>query len=457
MTLRLPSLLSAVLLTSAWLTAEATNPAKPYRLFVGVDLSVKTDDGTRRPVRTIEPSHIVLAEPERPTLSLREAPPFSWEHKTKVSRAPIAITDFQQHRTFTLRNDQKLQYLATQNNMAIYQQEKTDAARLAAAQARFTEQIARASYVAAERDKQSRAGLEGGPPEGYQAGGRDGLDFANVASNVPEAEAAMADQFLETQMSTNDPTFLDRAQGVDSAAGADVMELSFNVSSPDPIANAYVVIMGAIAQGEEEGVVAFHQPIGAIGPQPRKIKVRKTGFQPGFVIKEVKLHLYAYGKELATNLSERAVGMTREEAREFLLLSHIADHAVESLPPSPVWTLAPTALLAAKSAQDFDYPVVANIDADGSIISIHNSDTAARAYLADIHNAGDLRAKATPGQSLSASVRVSTDGQEITFNHADHLPERVIDALRDMVFLPALDVGTPVAATTRINLADFFH
>ena len=196
----------------------------------------------------------------------------------------------------------------------------------------------------------------------------------------------------------------------------------------------------------------------AIGPEPRKIRIRKTGFKPGFTIEDVKLHLYAYGKELATNLSERAVAMTREQAREFLLLSHIADHAVESVDPAPVWTLAPPALLAARSADAFNHPVVVNLDADGSVLSIHNSEAEARAYLAEIHDAADLRTKATTdGKSLTSSVRVTAGEAGVAFDQTGRLPPHVVDALREMIFLPALDLGTPVAATTRINLADFFR
>ena len=43
----------------------------------------------------------------------------------------IEQVDFEQHRAYSLRNDKAMQYMSTQNHMAVYQQEKTDAARLA--------------------------------------------------------------------------------------------------------------------------------------------------------------------------------------------------------------------------------------------------------------------------------------------------------------------------------------
>jgi hypothetical protein len=253
---------------------------------------------------------------------------------------------------------------------------------------------------------------------------------------------------------------LERMQGADAEGGHDVMELTFTVSSPDPIADAYVVIMGDIKQGEQEGTITFHHPVGAIGPEPRKVKVRKTGFQPGFTIEDVKLHVYAHGKELATNLSEKSVPLTRQQAREYLLLSHIAQNSLETVTPQPVWTLAPSALLAAKDGARFDYPVAVTIDADGAVLSIHNSETEARAFLAQIHDAADLRSKSTPDKASTTfadSVRVADQDADVALDQTGRLPRHVVAAMEDMFFLPALDLGSPVAGTAKVNLAEFFR
>ena len=446
--------------------------SKGYRLFVGVDLMLKQKDAGVTRINALKPNEVIVADSEQPRVPLREAGPFSWEHVTKVSRNPVTISDFQQHRAFTLRNDKAMQYMSTQNNMAIYQQEKTDAARLAHSDAKYTQQIRRDVYVYSERDLQARAKMAGG---NYTPGGRGGLDFNNPQgtygsgqvgellreSNVAafEAQDAMEDQYFDAATDTVQPEFNDRMQGATGEGGHDVMELSFQLSSPLSVADAYVVVMGAIRQGDEHGVVTFHQPVGSIGPEPRKIKIRKTGFQPGFTIEEVKLHVYTHGKELATNLSERAVEMTREQAREFLLLSHIADHPVESVSSTPVWTLAPTALLAAKSAREFDYPLIATVDADGSLLSIHESESDARAFLTEIEETADLRTRTTPGLptgSLAQSVRVASDTENDILDRTGRLPDHVVAAMQEMVFLPALDLGSPIASTVRINLADFF-
>ncbi len=447
---RRPLALLACLLAVASATL-AQAPAKPYRLFIGVDLKIKDGENRYRPVDSLKANEVILAEPDLPTVRLRDAGPFSWEHRTKVSRAPLTITDFEQHKVFSLRNDKAIQYMATQNNMAIYAQERADYQRMEAGEA--SRMVA---HAAANRHGVDVAIANGVLVTQLTIDAADAW-VADANAVYEEAFDAMIEQQEASSAMIGNTAMLDEALDATSEGGEDILALAFTLSSAEPIANAYVVVMGAVTQGEEKGVITFHQAIGAIGPEPRRIKIRQTGFQPGFTIEEVKLHVYAHGKELATNLSERAVPLSRDEAREFLLLSHIADHAVDSVEPTPVWTLVPPALLAAKSAQSFDYPVVANIDADGSVISLHETEADARAYLAQIHDAADLRSKATPGKSLASSVRIATDDHAMQLDQTGRIPAPVVTAMREMVFLPALDVGTPAPGTIRVNLADFFR
>lgn len=438
--------------------AYAQSAAKPYRLYVGVDLLVPDPSGedasARLPVATLRPREVILDDDARTRVPLRDVPAFSWARKTKISRSPITISDFQQHKVFSLKNNKSIQYMAAQNNMTLYAQE-----RAAYKQMEMGEANRMVAHAAANRHGLDVAARNGVAVDGRSYAAADAW-VASANEDFAEATEQFVEQSAESGAMISDRTLLDRADEAADEDGEDVLELTFSLSSPDPIADAYVVVMGNVTMGEQQGIVTFHQSVGALGPQPRKITVRKLGFQPGFDIQDVKLHVYSHGRELATNLSERAIGMTHQEAREFLLLSHIADNALETVTPTPVWNLAPAALLAADAATDFDYPVVVNVDADGSIISIHNSETEARAYLAEIHDASELRTKATPGKSgatFADSVRVSDQDANVALDQTGRLPGHVVAAMRDMFFLPALDIGSPVAGTAKVNLAEFFR
>lgn len=426
---------------------------KNYRVYVGVDLSVKKDDA-KIPVESLRKNDIIVSPDNGSSIRLKEVSSFDWARTLKASRSPITISDFEESRAYSLANDKRMQYLQTQNNMAVYQQERAAYFEAEAGAARRMQSAAITNQSNLEREEKNGMIVDGLSKASAQAF----LD--STTADLQAAELAQSNQFFEGESMIGDSTFVDRATGLDSDGGEDVLELKFEISSLVPIADAYIVVMGVVTQKEEEGITIFHQNIGAIGPEPRNVKIRKLGFEPGFTIKDVNLHVYTNGKEIATNRSEKNYALTRDQAREFLLLSHIAQHPRESVAAQPVWTLAPPVLLANKSGESFNYPVVVNIDADGSIISIHETESEARTFLSQIHDEADIRTKSTPtksSDSFAQSIRVSSANSAVSLDQTGKVPPAIIAAVSDMIFLPALELGTPVPVTTSVNLADFYR
>lgn len=426
---------------------------KNYRLFVGVDLLVPKGD-TKIPVENLRKNEVVVSPADGDSISMRDVSAFSWARSTKISRAPITISDFEAQRDYSVGNDKRMQYMSTQNNMAIYQQERTGHVQAEAAQARRMQGAAYQVLSGIERAK--REGMAVDPrtnatAQAFLESTTEALDVANIA---------MADQFHLADSTMRDSTLIDRATGLGEEGGEDILELTFKISSLVPIADAYIVVMGHVTQDDEEGMTVFHQNIGTVGPEPRNIHVRKTGFKPGFTIKDVNVHVYTHGKEIATNRSEKNVALTHAQAREYLLLTHTAQHQRETVAAQPVWILAPPALLGAKSRELFNYPVVVNVDADGSIMSIHESEAEARVFLEQILDSADIRSKSTPTDQTSSfaqSVRLGTEDSQVYLDQGVRIPPLVVAALNDMFFLPALELGTPIADTTTVNLADFYR
>ncbi|MCF3650126.1 hypothetical protein [Synoicihabitans lomoniglobus] len=453
----------------------AQEEAKPYRLFVGVDLNV-TREEAKIPVEALRRHEVVVAPAHGDRIPLRDVPHFGWTRTTKISRAPVTISNFQRHATYSLRNDKAMKWMQSQNQMAVYQQEKADVARLANSDAQRHQAVRRQIYAYQEETyriwREWEQNVDPSLPD-YQPGGRDGMSFSDIDPAAGEVEALLVAAnetaaavatdldrtYVETSGVNGDPFFEERTQDALGQGDEDVLELTFEIASREPIADAYLVVMGNVMQAGQEGIVTFHQNVGAIGPKPRKIKVRKTGFAPGFTISDVNLHLYTHGQEIATNRSERNVALTRDQAREFLLLSHIAEHPLDTITPQPVWTLAPAVLLAAKSGASYDHPVVATIDSDGSVISIHQTEEIAQAFLAELVDAAKVRRKATPVKTPSTfadAVRVRDADDETAFDQTGQLPPQVVAAMREMIFLPALELGVPIVGTAKVNLVDFF-
>jgi hypothetical protein len=192
----------------------------------------------------------------------------------------------------------------------------------------------------------------------------------------------------------------------------DALEVSFRISSPTPIADAYVFISIRVEREGKISDTSFYRHLSNIGPKPRKVRFSREGFPTGFEIKGTKVYLFSYGEEIATNLSEKHYQLTYDEAREFLHLSHLGENRRETVPAKPAWSLAPKPLLATKDHQSFDFPLQIDLDAAGKVVAI----------------------------SDNGSI----------------VPEHVRSLINELTFFPALENGTPVASSIVINPADFY-
>jgi hypothetical protein len=200
------------------------------------------------------------------------------------------------------------------------------------------------------------------------------------------------------------------------ARSFDLLEVTFEASSAELVTDAYAVLLTVMrvpAAPHEPVMSLAFRALPPIGPKPRRIELTHDGLPPGFELDRCEVHLYRDGRELATNLSERRVELTREEAFQYLLLRYTMDHAGRNLPPRPVVELLP---------QNF----------------------AARLPMSQ-------RARA-------AEVHVRADGRvdKVTLDPVGAGPaDAYFEAtLRDAYFYPALLEGRPVATDTTVLLAD---
>lgn len=243
----------------------------------------------------------------------------------------------------------------------------------------------------------------------------DDPDVRNPAqAELATLELDMAD--LSDSMAAID-SMMESTQLGDFGGGAlgyppDALEISFRISSPTPIADAYVFISIRVEREGKISDTSFYRHLSNIGPKPRKVRFSREGFPTGFEIKGTKVYLFSYGEEIATNLSEKHYQLTYDEAREFLHLSHLGENRRETVPAKPAWSLAPKPLLATKDHQSFDFPLQIDLDAAGKVVAI----------------------------SDNGSI----------------VPEHVRSLINELTFFPALENGTPVASSIVINPADFY-
>ncbi len=318
---------------------------------------------------------------------------FRWKLVPKVSNEDATITQLEFESAYSPGRDPQLAWMGRQLSLMSYQQD----------------QLAQADRL---RSVPPATSTPATLPNGQTVA--VGPNPAEVQSSLDQQLRGLATEADQLRHMT-DPSF--GAQEIrhrEDTAQPDAVRLEFRASAPTRLANAYCVALVRLRlpDGRIEDA-NFYQAIGELGPKPRKISLLQTGLPLGAEVLDVKLHLFNNGKELATNLSPKRFDLTAAEARQYLLLDHTANHRGQTLPAQAVWELAPAALKAADRPGPYDQPVQVNIDADGQLTGF------------------------------------AVDSQIIT-------PEQR-EIIAQLVFLPALDNGQPIASTLTLNLADYFR
>jgi len=214
----------------------------------------------------------------------------------------------------------------------------------------------------------------------------------------------------EIQIQLDDEFYADDGKRVSQDKTALVIETT--VSSPAPMMGVYVIGVARIEINDEQNDLILFQELKSLGPEPSQVRLRRESLPKELKVLEVALYLYRNGEELVSNLSEKQMGLTRDEAHEYVTLDHMATHRGATISASPAWSLAPAALLAAEDGSGFDYPVTVDIDDRGRVIGI----------------------------------------DETTI-----LPDAIRELVQEVVFVPALVDGQAVASKASFNLSDFFR
>jgi len=367
-------------------------PTRDYHLYVGADFYVSRDDDLVR-ITNMDGNRAVLSEEDGTQTVLSRTTGFRWTRVPKIGRGLTEIKELKTERVFSPAKDPNNEWAGKQTNIMNYQQDQMTV-RLQATAA-FDQSVSSARSQAAEMSPQDLDNLEDA-----------------VSQVAPGVMNAMNDTLEGFERAGNNEFYQKRIDEAKSAGGYDAITLEFKAATPEPVANAYVVAISRISVNGRISDVTFHQSIGRLDSKPRRVYILQTGLPPGYEVLNTDVYLFTNGKELPTNLSEKRLSITHEEARQYLLLDRVASNRRETLPPEPVWNLAPEALMSAESPEVFDYNLLVDIDSQGQLTGIQ-----------------------------SAGV----------------VPEPIRQVVAQMEFLPALDNGDAVPGQLAFNLADYFR
>lgn len=196
----------------------------------------------------------------------------------------------------------------------------------------------------------------------------------------------------------------------------DALEMEFELTSGTPLKAAYMIVVAQYHSKErpkDSENWIFAKSLGAIGSSPRKVWLREGGLPPGYVLENVRMHLYEDGVEIATDLSENRASLTRDEAHEYLVIDYTSTHKTDTVPAQLALTKLPADWATRPKDESFSKTYFVKVDKSGRPVGA-------------FEDAACTTAIANP--------------------YCDAV-------LRDQLFLPALEKGSPVDSVVRIKLS----
>ncbi|MDQ5979594.1 MAG: hypothetical protein QG602_2569 [Verrucomicrobiota bacterium] len=198
----------------------------------------------------------------------------------------------------------------------------------------------------------------------------------------------------------------------------DLVDISCKISSAVPLDDPYMVVLVEFSlRGGKPGqtsLLIHAKGLDLIGPEPKFVRIREGGMPVGFKYLRHEVHIYNRGKEVATSESSKRVELSAEEARQYLLIEHLAANKDATLPPQPVAGSLPTTVRQALNAEQLGRPCYAKISKEGLLLGVFADE--------------------------GASLPLGDEGLVVAFEGA--------------IFKPALAQGKPMNGVVRVRLAD---
>ena len=304
--------------------------AKPYVLFMRTDVSVEQDKKLY-PIKDVHGRAFVIDMKGRP----EEVPMaggshrIEFQHALTLARTAASLTGLESERAYTPGRDPKMQ---RQREAVIAEAVIGDNASLAEGK-----MIAglNNNFVAVNADARA--------PDGTPLNGAAASAAAVAKIGADNAAAAFqAEGQAETLRESNVTSggFARLAAENDMAQEQfDAVAVRFTVSSLAYLEKPYVVVITRFhARDDKPGVArsaVYAKALDSIGARPTKVELLHGGFPPGFEIEALQVHLYNEGREVPTDVAQKRVPLTRDEAFEYLKIEYVSGHKGDTVIATP--------------------------------------------------------------------------------------------------------------------------
>jgi len=289
------------------------NNDKPFVLFMGADFDVQQGGQLHR-VKNVTGNSFVIAVDDRTAevpmnrgrLDLNVTP------QLKLSDRTAVVKDLKVERAYTPANDPRLKWAGAGGAGAAQALVGIRAGQMASA------------MMGAQLANQ-RGAVLGGPAGALQGASaseqvgayNDAVREAGSDMNNTGAIAARLQEELDQQL-------------------FDAAVLTCDVSAATPVQDPYLVVVAYYREkGESRGLRSriFARALDRLDERPVKVRIIQGDFPVGYELLRYRVHLYDGDREIGTNVAEKNVWLTRQEAHEFVVLDHIAAHKGATVPP----------------------------------------------------------------------------------------------------------------------------
>jgi hypothetical protein len=377
-------------------TSEIQPPIKDHTLFVGLKCRV-SQDGEFHLIRDVVKNNVVLEKENTiSSIPIHDLQDLDVRPVTMVAAANMTIEDLRHERAYSVLANPEIEAQRAQQAMA------------EAAAFRMDVAMVEATGGAGQLINQ----------EVLRQTGDKARVLETYLANLEKAQAAFvtesSDYFVNPTRAIS--SFQDMETEQDQH---DVLLIEFEAWASEPIPDAYAVSLTEYTTPEnpQEPAIAMHfSDLPWIGTKPRRFTIRQINFPWGFKVSEVQVHIFSKGQEIASNLSEKAMEVSRDEALLFLQMDHLNARKQQDAAPSLVRELIPPSLILPESMDLSGQSVVLNIRDDGTVVEIPDT--------------------LTDGRTIDQGIR---------------------SILEKVNFYPALEKGTPVASKIEFFLEHLFQ
>ncbi len=312
------ALLIASLPLSALAPLRAAEPAeaKNFVLFMGADIDVQRGKDTFRVKNVVGDSFIIVVDQKPVEVPMNRGPiAMKVTPQLKLSDKGASVKDLKFARAYTPANDPNKKWAAAQAGSAAQAQLGNSAGQLGSA-------------MMGQQLGGQRANALGG-----------GMASINMGDNgVGDRLAAMNSASLGNGSDLNSAGYASQKlqEELDKQL-FDAVLVTCEVSAPKQMRDPYLVIITNYKVKDEPNVTkswVYAKALDRLDEAPLQVHILQGGFPPGFEMVKQQFHVYGAGRELGTNVADKNVALTRDEAHQYIVIDHITTHKGATVPPS---------------------------------------------------------------------------------------------------------------------------